>query len=158
MEESDLNLESEMPALSQIDPSSAKEAQTSTTDFGSEAREFGRQELADLQKAHGVQFEGIEQLAASEKGQLVMQLWKAGAPLTNAWAAVNLDKIAAKSAVAAKQAAMNALLGKSHLVSTTATAAASAPVPTEVYEQYKELMPKMTDAQIRASWQRYRSR
>ena len=119
---------------------------------------FGRQELESLKAAYGVEFSDLEQLAASEKGEQVLRLWSAGAPLAGAWAAMNLDKITAKSAAAAKQSALNAVLGKSHLIPTGGSAAAESPVPTEVYDQYKALLPNFSDSEIRASWQRYRSR
>ena len=117
--------------------------------------EFAKSQLAALEKAHGVHFERMSQLAGAPGGARVMALWKAGAELADAWAAVNLDRVMDKKLAALKQAALNSVYSKRHLVPARGMAEEDAVLPDEVYEQYRALVPNMTDSQIRADWRRY---
>lgn len=119
--------------------------------------QFGKEQLAALKQAWGVQYESLAQLAQDEGGDRVLALWKAGASLPDAWAVVNLEKVISKKTAALKQAALNAVRSKQHLTPAGGTAAETPP-PQEVYEQYRALVPGMTDQQISADWNRYRSR
>lgn len=119
---------------------------------------FGEAELAHLRAAHGVTAQNLSELVSSEGGERVLALWRSGVPLTDAYAAVNLAAVTAKRTAAAKQSALNAVLGKSHLAPTGGGASDEVHIPPEVYQQYKALLPGWSDAEIRKSYTRYQNR
>ena len=116
---------------------------------------FAKEQLAALEKTYGVQFDRLSQIAAEPGGERVLALWKAGADLADAWAAVNLEKVLSKKQTALKQAVLNSVYGKQHLVPAGGGARQEAEVPEDVYEQYRALVPGMTRSQICADWRRY---
>ena len=63
---------------------------------------FAKEQLAALEKTYGVQFDRLSQIAAEPGGERVLALWKAGADLADAWAAVNLEKVLSKKQTALK--------------------------------------------------------
>lgn len=78
----------------------------------------------------------------------LMRYWSRGIPLYKAYGIVNADEIYSRRAAAEKQAALNALRSKSHLVSTGGASRADKSVPMEVMEQYREFFPDWNDTQI----------
>lgn len=140
------------------DQSAAGGAAQGTENDGAAMAQFGRAELAALADAHGAQFADLAQLRQSQDGGRVLRLWQSGVPMADAWAAVHFKEIAARGQEAMRQSALNAVLGKQHLTPTGGGASEETPVPAEVYEQYKAMLPGFSDAQIRASWRSYRSR
>lgn len=78
----------------------------------------------------------------------LMRYWSRGIPLYKAYGIVNAEDIYARRAAADKQAALNTLRSKSHLVSTGGASRADKSVPMEVMEQYREFFPDWNDTQI----------
>lgn len=107
----------------------------------------------------GKRFPGAEKdldaLSSSEEGRQVIALWSKGVPLSQAYAAVNFDRLTAKTAAAAKQAALNNLSGKSHMTATTGAPGDDVAVPADVMEMYKAMMPKASEADIRRHYKKY---
>lgn len=78
---------------------------------------------------------------------------KGGMTMVQAFKVAAFDRLQAKRAEAARQAAVNAAKSKSHLKSTSAGAASnSVPIPRSTYEQYKAIFPDWTDSRIREHW------
>jgi len=84
----------------------------------------------------------------------LMRYWSRGIPLYKAYGIVNAEEIYAKRAAAEKQAALNTLRSKSHLVSTGGASRADKSVPMEVMEQYREFFPDWNDSQIISDYRR----
>ena len=98
-------------------------------------------ELADLAKR-------------PEYGQ-VCGLVEKGYRLSDAWKVTNFDALSKRAAEAARQETRNSLGGKQHLAPTASRGEGAATVPPEVAEEYRQLMPDATDAEIRAHYARY---
>lgn len=78
----------------------------------------------------------------------LMRYWSRGIPLYKAYGIVNAEEIYTKRSGAEKQAALNSLRSKSHLVSAGGASRADKSVPMEVMEQYREFFPDWNDTQI----------
>ena len=78
-----------------------------------------------------------------------------GYSLADAYKLVNFDTLAQKRSAAAKQAALNAVNGKSHLTATTGGAGEDVIVPPETMDFYRQAFPGWTDAQIMADYKKH---
>lgn len=75
---------------------------------------------------------------------------RAGNNLVDAFYLVNREAMAERTAEAARQQAMNATRSKEHLAgSTKSIGTGSIDVPPDTLEQYRFLMPGISDAEIR---------
>lgn len=80
---------------------------------------------------------------------------KRGNTLVDAYKLVNFDKLTQASANGAKQAAINAINGKSHLEKTSGRGTGSATVPADIAATYRLLIPDATDAEIQKHYNKY---
>lgn len=80
---------------------------------------------------------------------------KRGNTLIDAYKLVNFDKLTQASANGAKQAAINAINGKSHLEKTSGRGTGSATVPADIADAYRMLNPNATDAEIQKHYNKY---
>lgn len=80
---------------------------------------------------------------------------KRGNTLVDAYKLVNFDKLTQASANGAKQAAINAINGKSHLEKTSGRGTGSATVPADIADAYRMLNPNATDAEIQKHYNKY---
>ncbi|WP_066453641.1 hypothetical protein [Anaerotruncus rubiinfantis] len=94
-------------------------------------------------------------IANLPNAQEVLSLWGRGIPLAKAYAAANLDTIAGKKAAAAKQAAINAINGRSHMTATAGGAGESVEIPPDKLAEFKRWNPGATDAEIQKFYQRH---
>ncbi len=78
--------------------------------------------------------------------------------LVDAYRLVNADKIAANKTAATRQAALNAANSKNHLDRTTTRGAGAVTVPKDVAEEYRAMMPGITDAEIQAHYGKYKQK
>lgn len=80
---------------------------------------------------------------------------KSGHNLVDAYKLTNFDKLTQASANGAKQAAINAINGKSHLEKTSGRGTGSATVPKDILEQYRMFNPDATDAEIQKHYNKH---
>lgn len=98
-------------------------------------------ELADLAKR-------------PEYGQ-VCGLVEKGYRLSDAWKVTNFEALSKRAAEAARQSALNAVNNKQHLAATASRGEGAATVPPEVAEEYRQLVPDATDAEIQRHYDSY---
>lgn len=87
----------------------------------------------------------------------MLGLVRNGVSLVDAYKLGHFEELSARRASAAKQAALNQSAGKAHLKATGSQghAEGSVEVPPEVRQQYRDMMPGITDEQIRKEYARY---
>ncbi|WP_462385253.1 hypothetical protein [Intestinibacillus massiliensis] len=78
-----------------------------------------------------------------------------GYSIADAFRLANFDTLGKKRSAAAKQAALNAMNGKSHLTATTGGAGEDVIVPQETMDFYRQAFPGWTDAQIMADYKKH---
>lgn len=101
---------------------------------------------------------GLEELAQKDREAYDKMLAhvRAGVSLADAYKLQNFDRLTKRAATVAKQAQKNRDAGKGHLRQVGTVGAGSATdVPTEVRKHWKELMPDITDEQIRREYAKY---
>jgi hypothetical protein len=118
------------------------------------AREKMAGEVAEITKINPA-IKELNDILAMPTGPKFLELAKRGVPLPEAYRYANMDTLAAQSAAAAKQAAMNAVGSKAHLEVTKTSGSGAVPVPADVMAQYRLLMPGKTDEEIQKHYQRY---
>lgn len=118
---------------------------------------FVKTQFEELVKRFPGAEKDLDAMSASPEGREVIDLWTKGVSLTQAYAAVNYDKLTAKTAAAAKQATMNSLSGKAHLTATAGAPGDDVSIPADVMMMYKSLMPRATDAEIRQHYKKNHS-
>lgn len=91
----------------------------------------------------------LADLRAADRGAEVLALWSKGIPLARAYAAVHVEDIAAQKAAAAKQSAINAANGKSHLRATGGESGGAVEVTAAELETYRNFLPDATAEEIR---------
>lgn len=92
----------------------------------------------------------MEDLAGKRPEQYpqLMELVGRGVSLADAYKALNFEALAGRRAAAAKQATMNLAAGKAHLEPAAMKARAGIEVPVDVREQFRDLMPGISDEEI----------
>lgn len=78
-----------------------------------------------------------------------------GYSIADAYKLANFDTLGQKRSAAAKQAALNAVNGKSHLTATTGGAGEDVIVPPETMDFYRQAFPGWTEAQIMADYKKH---
>jgi hypothetical protein len=111
-------------------------------------------EIAEVAKLNPA-IKTLEDILRMPTGPKFAELAKKGVPLPEAYRYANMEALAAQSAAAAKQAALNATQSKAHLTATTASGSGAVPVPADVMAQYRLLMPDKTDEEIQKHYQEY---
>lgn len=76
------------------------------------------------------------------------RLVRQGHSITDAYKLANFDTLSEKRSAAAKQAALNAMNGKSHMTQTKGGAGDDVVVPAETLAMYRSAFPKWTEKQI----------
>lgn len=90
----------------------------------------------------------IKDLAKSENLYDVLNIWRKGIPLSQAYAAANIGSIVNKKTVAAKQSAINQMNSKSHLRATISKTGNNVFVPNEIMNEYKGFFPDWSESKI----------
>lgn len=92
----------------------------------------------------------FDDLYKSEHFAEINDMVNRGYSLPDAYRLANMDKLMQKKQAAAKQQVINQAIGKQHMRSTGQNGAGTdLQVPADVLSIYREMMPGMTDAQIR---------
>ncbi|MEG0803433.1 MAG: hypothetical protein RSF90_00615 [Pygmaiobacter sp.] len=155
-------LTGESAAMEEISPDVQENAEllpeTENAALQQMLEEFGKSELAALREVHGVSAATLAELEALPGGERMVQLWRGGVPLADAYAVANISEITRRETAWAKQAALNAVYGKAHLAKTSGTATSEVTVPAAVYEQYRAMMPNWSDAKIQKNYQSYKTK
>lgn len=116
---------------------------------------FIESQFSELHRRFHDAEKNLQELSESKNGREIIGLWSKGVPLVQAYAAVSFDELTAKAVSSAKQAALNNLSGKEHLVSTIGTAGEDVQVPSDVMQMYKTLMPKASESEIKQHYQKH---
>lgn len=96
-----------------------------------------------------------EDLRTRPEYQELCRMVGQGYTLSDAWKLKNMDAISRRGAEAARQSALNSVMGKGHLAASTSRGTGNVPVPAEVAEQYRMLMPDITNAEIQRDYNEY---
>ena len=112
-------------------------------------------ELAEIRK-YDPSIRSVEDRRALDRAEaFTEQVTKHGHTFLEAYRIAYADRIAEGQARAAAQRTRNAARSKDHMKPTTARGAGDIPVPEEVMRNYRRMMPKATDEQIRKAYQKY---
>lgn len=84
------------------------------------------------------------------------RLVRQGYRLADAYKLAHFDTLTEKRSAAARQAALNAIGGKSHLTQTRGAAGDEVVVPAETLAMYRSAFPKWTEKQIIADYKKHR--
>lgn len=101
---------------------------------------------------------GLEELAKKDSAAFDKMLAhvRAGVSLADAYKLQNFERLTKRAATVAAQAQKNRAAGKGHLRQVGAVSAGSVTeVPSDVRKHWKELMPDITDEQIRKEYAKY---
>jgi hypothetical protein len=85
----------------------------------------------------------------------VYELVKKGYSLVDAYKLANFEKLTGKASEAARQRVINEQAGKEHLVQTSQRGTGIDMVPADVKEQYRMMMPELSDAEIAKEYARH---
>lgn len=94
----------------------------------------------------------LDDIYELDNGAEIIELWKRGIPLDDAFAVKNIGKITSQKSAAAKQSALNSINAKSHLKGTHQSAGSESSdieIPRETYSTYKVMFPNWTPKQIK---------
>lgn len=83
------------------------------------------------------------------------ELVRGGMSLVNAYKVANFDDLGRRRAAAARQAALNGVEGKEHLNATGSRGTGGVEVPAETMECYRDMLPHMTDDEIRKHYSKH---
>ena len=103
-----------------------------------EIESFTAQEVQALNKAQGLQLASVDEVAQQPNGQQIIELWRRGVPLARAYEVANFETVAEKKAAAARQAALNQVNGKRHLVGTGGAGGEGAAVTDEELARFRQ--------------------
>lgn len=99
-------------------------------------------------------------LAERKNGPEVLRYWQrmrpAGMELADAYLLKNYRELLARQGEAARQVAINSMMGRAHLLPSGGSQGEDTPVPGAVYEMYRALNPEATDQEIRKHYKRNR--
>ena len=97
----------------------------------------------------------LKDLAEMDTYPRFYELVKKGNTLVDAYKLANYDALRSAAAEGSRQAAINAVQGKSHLAQTASRGAGAAAVPADVKEAYRAFNPDATDAEIQRHYNSY---
>lgn len=114
-------------------------------------------ELAEIHRMDG-SVNGLEDILKLETGPAFRDAVRRGHSFLDAFKLANFDRLQqqrqAEAARRAAQAARNNAASKEHLKSSAAKGSGSTPVPGDVMEMYRVMMPGATEAEITAHYNR----
>ena len=97
----------------------------------------------------------VEDLMALPDREGLLRQMERGLSLTEAYILTHFDRLRARQTEAGRQAARNEAEAKRHLAAAAPRGPGARPVPAEVREMYRMLLPDATEAEIRAHYGRY---
>ena len=98
----------------------------------------------------------LEDLSKTQEFAAIQKRVQGGMTLLDAYRLETWDKQMRARNAAAEQAAVNKQKSKDHLRKTTERGKGDEPVPSDVLQMYRDMMPGITDAEIRKHWNRKR--
>lgn len=112
----------------------------------------------DLQEVRQLDPEigGLEDLAKKPEYSRICEMVEKGLSLPEAYKLVYFDDLTSRRSEAAKQAALNAFNGKEHMQQSESRGNGAAAVPPEVAEEYRVLMPGISEAEIQSHYNKCR--
>ena len=138
-----------MSAGKQSTPAAASSARNDVTE------EQIQSELSEIRKLDPA-MQSLEDILKSETSETFKAEVRRGASFLNAFKIANFDRLQAKgredSARQAQQAALNGQRSKEHLQVSQQRGEGSVPVPADELALYRKLMPKVSDAEILAHY------
>ena len=113
-----------------------------------------QKDLVELQKLDPT-VKSLEDLAAKPEKEKFEGYVRKGLSLVDAYKLTYGDELLARQGKAARQAAINDLRGKEHLTPSLARGSGALEVPQEIRDQYRLLMPNITDEEIQKNYNEY---
>ena len=111
-------------------------------------------DLVELQKMDPT-VKTLEDLAAKPDQEKFEGYVRKGLSLVDAYKLTYGDELMARQGKAARQAAINDLRSKEHLVPSRSRGSGAVDVPLDIQEQYHLLMPNATDEEIQKNYNEY---
>ena len=96
----------------------------------------------------------LSDIAALDTYPEIYAMAKRGYSLVDAYKLANFETLSGRQVAAAKQAAINSVVGRSQLTKTASRGTGGVSVPADVMEQYRALIPDATDAEILRHYQK----
>ncbi len=111
----------------------------------------------DLNKVRALDptVKGLEDLSQRPEYPEICRMVERGLSLPEAYKLVNFDALSRRAADATRQAALNQFSGKGHMRQSEARGEGAARVPADVAEEYRMLLPNVTNAEIQAHYNGY---
>lgn len=111
-------------------------------------------EIAEITKLDPT-ITSLETLLKSENGQKIYELTKKGNSLLDSYKLANLDKLTQRAASAARAQTAASNQSRQHLKPTQARGQGSIEVPAAQAAMFRKLIPGISDAEIRKSYEGY---
>lgn len=140
-----------LPAVQEAKAAQAKAEKLERELREKQAREMLEDELRQISELDPA-VKKIEDLEKLDCYEAIVEKVKRGYSLIDAYKIANLDRIRKGTEEKARQAAANAAASKAHLTPTASRGRGGVSVPAAVMENYRALMPELTDAEIRAHY------
>ncbi len=111
----------------------------------------------DLNKVRALDptVKGLEDLSQRPEYPEICRMVERGLSLPEAYKLVNFEALSRRAAEATRQAALNQFSGKGHMRQSEARGEGAMRVPAEVAEEYRMLLPNVTNAEIQAHYNGY---
>lgn len=113
-----------------------------------------QEELAEISKLDGT-VKSFDDLRASEGWPQMEAMMRRGYGMLDAYKLANYEALGERRAAAARQTAYNATAQKQHMQRTEQQGTGGVSVPRSVMEQYRQLNPGVSDAEIAAHYAKY---
>lgn len=96
----------------------------------------------------------LDELAAKDQGKYrsMMGMVAGGVPLVDAYKALHFDELTRRRTAAAQQTVRNQTTGKAHLLQSGGQGKVGIEVPAAVREEFRALMPNITEEEIRRQY------
>lgn len=111
-------------------------------------------QIAELTKIDP-EIKTVDDLMKHEKYPEIYEAVKNGSSIVGAYKSVCFDDLINRAAERGRQTALNNQAGKQHMESSVQHGQGAMTVPREVFEQYKLFMPKATEAEITAHYNKH---
>ncbi len=147
----------DLPEVKAARESKAASDEAAQKVMANEARAKLDSQMAEI-SALDPEIRTVEDLKNMENYDRFYALVKKGNSLIDAYKLANMDKLTAGNTAAARQAAINSANSKNHLDRTTTRGAGTVTVPREVAAEYRAIMPGITDAEIAAHYNKYKTK
>lgn len=112
-----------------------------------------RAEIEEINRLNpNANFKDVADILNSDIGPEFRKNVEAGNNFLNAYKLADMSRLMERERAAGRQQALNGVNGKNHLAATAVQGVGSVPVPADVAEMYRGMIPGITDAEIRKEY------